>query len=439
VDSLPETPRIGDHNCKTGEDELPPTRINSSVSDLSVYASTIPSKNTQEIFNIVCNQLHLTTVDPLSALISRTFCDERLALHFFHCGGIEDLQVEPFETLPAWRDLAIFKLLFHVESDSFTALVGMDLSDYPLLAAAVAPPEQESATPGRYETGILSAATQPKTSAVAELRKAIIYALMEPAITIFIKCGIKACEIIDACRHSAPGFYRDYIGLILSCRINEHIIKLVVYVDSQISLLSKLASLASPSVIESFDLPGRLIIGVKRLTYDTLDALAPGDVLLRALFPSFDASLLDATYDPEDSQHSPSAVATWGTSGYKSVYVRVQVRQKSLEIARNPIMSDVDDPEDWEMNPDTHPPDDPVQVGDLELPVVLQLDILKMSLNQISSMQRGYVIELDTPVSSAQLRLVTHGQTIGFAELVSVGEHLGVRILRMAGRYATTT
>jgi type III secretion protein Q len=42
------------------------------------------------------------------------------------------------------------------------------------------------------------------------------------------------------------------------------------------------------------------------------------------------------------------------------------------------------------------------------------------------------VLELQTPVAAAQLKLVTHGQTIGIGELVTVGEHLGVRILKMA-------
>ena len=35
----------------------------------------------------------------------------------------------------------------------------------------------------------------------------------------------------------------------------------------------------------------------------------------------------------------------------------------------------------------------------------------------------------------AQLRLVAHGQTIGYGELVTVGEHLGIRIIRMAHRH----
>jgi type III secretion protein Q len=38
-------------------------------------------------------------------------------------------------------------------------------------------------------------------------------------------------------------------------------------------------------------------------------------------------------------------------------------------------------------------------------------------------------------VADAQLRLVAHGQTIGYGELVTVGEHLGIRIIRMAHRH----
>jgi len=69
--------------------------------------------------------------------------------------------------------------------------------------------------------------------------------------------------------------------------------------------------------------------------------------------------------------------------------------------------------------------------------VQFEIDTLALPLSQVAALRRGYVIELDTPVTDARIKLVAHGQTIGHGELVSVGEHLGIRITGMA--YASDT
>lgn len=76
--------------------------------------------------------------------------------------------------------------------------------------------------------------------------------------------------------------------------------------------------------------------------------------------------------------------------------------------------------------------DDAIDLGELDLPVQFEVDTIALPLSQLCALRPGYVLELQTPVAEAQLKLVAHGQTIGFGELVTVGEHLGVRILRMA-------
>ena len=74
----------------------------------------------------------------------------------------------------------------------------------------------------------------------------------------------------------------------------------------------------------------------------------------------------------------------------------------------------------------------PIDIGELDLPVQFEVDTVALPLSQLYALRPGYVLELSTPVAEAQLKLVTHGQTIGYGELVTVGEHLGIRILRMA-------
>ena len=74
----------------------------------------------------------------------------------------------------------------------------------------------------------------------------------------------------------------------------------------------------------------------------------------------------------------------------------------------------------------------PIDIGELDLPVQFEVDTVALPLSQLYALRPGYVLELPTPVAEAQLKLVTHGQTIGYGELVTVGDHLGIRILRMA-------
>jgi type III secretion protein Q len=70
-------------------------------------------------------------------------------------------------------------------------------------------------------------------------------------------------------------------------------------------------------------------------------------------------------------------------------------------------------------------------IAELQLPVAFEVDTARITLNELASIQPGYVIELDRPLASAAVRLVCHGQTIGHGQLVAVGDQLGIRIVRM--------
>jgi len=100
-----------------------------------------------------------------------------------------------------------------------------------------------------------------------------------------------------------------------------------------------------------------------------------------------------------------------------------------------PTMSETEEEAEEEAAPFT--PTSPPDIGELDLPVQFEIDTLALPLSQVAALRRGYVIELDTPVTDARIKLVAHGQTIGHGELVSVGEHLGIRITGMA--YASDT
>ncbi|NOK45584.1 YscQ/HrcQ family type III secretion apparatus protein [Burkholderia thailandensis] len=76
---------------------------------------------------------------------------------------------------------------------------------------------------------------------------------------------------------------------------------------------------------------------------------------------------------------------------------------------------------------------EPADLGDVELPVHVELDTLSLSIAELAALRPGYVLELPLAARDAPVRLVAYGQMIGGGRLVAVGAHLGVRIDRMAG------
>ncbi|MEO6921863.1 MAG: type III secretion system cytoplasmic ring protein SctQ [Collimonas sp.] len=75
-----------------------------------------------------------------------------------------------------------------------------------------------------------------------------------------------------------------------------------------------------------------------------------------------------------------------------------------------------------------------IDVGQLEIPVHLEIVTLNLPIAQIAALEPGCILELPVPVDDAQIRLVSHGQVLAFGELVAVGGQLGLQIHRMAER-----
>ncbi|WP_337690220.1 type III secretion system cytoplasmic ring protein SctQ [Mycetohabitans sp. B46] len=171
-------------------------------------------------------------------------------------------------------------------------------------------------------------------------------------------------------------------------------------------------------------LPGRLIVGFRTLTISALDRIAAGDVVLRAAWS--DVSTL-VTQDATPIH----ATAAWGTPGLLRIHAKVEISGRQFTILQDPYMTDDVDtsPGNETLTSDTR--DEVINVGELELPIQLEIDTIALPLSEIYALRAGYVLELTNPVESVQVKLVAHGRTIGYAELVSVGDHLGVRILRM--------
>ncbi|MBN3807169.1 YscQ/HrcQ family type III secretion apparatus protein [Paraburkholderia sp. Ac-20336] len=173
--------------------------------------------------------------------------------------------------------------------------------------------------------------------------------------------------------------------------------------------------------VSGIAVPGRLTIGEKAMSVTKLDSLRPGDVLLRAVSEPVAALLRHAA-------EAARAQVVWGRYGTRQLRVPVDLTQQKMTLTEDPTMS-----HDTRFSaPLTDSIDSPVGISDLDLPLKLEIDTVSMPVAQLSALRAGYVLELPTQVPDARVRLVTYGQTIGFGELVSVGDHLGVRLLRLS-------
>ena len=74
-------------------------------------------------------------------------------------------------------------------------------------------------------------------------------------------------------------------------------------------------------------------------------------------------------------------------------------------------------------------------LGELELPLRFEIETVSIALSDLEAIEPGYVIEFDTPVSQARLRLVSCGMVIGEADLITVGNRLGARITHLVPRH----
>lgn len=70
-------------------------------------------------------------------------------------------------------------------------------------------------------------------------------------------------------------------------------------------------------------------------------------------------------------------------------------------------------------------------MADIEVDLHFELEVLSTPLAELAAMRPGYVLELPVPAAQACVSLVVGGQVVGRAELVSIGDRLGARILEL--------
>lgn len=367
---------------------------------------------------------HPLAIKPPVARAARLFCDSRLPQALQQLVGVEDWEATLDNGHHEWLEPALIKLAHPKGHVSIT----FDLASYPALKPVV-----QSQSAGEAE--------QANTNNAQALRVAIANILIQPVLSVLAATGLGDLRLIRleriANRETLHNSRRNDIPTIdISFTHETRRHAAMVVLDTPLLELPERFFAQFYAQTQSFQLPqehpwlahvrlpGRLIVGFRTLTISTLNRITAGDVILRAAWS--DASSLVIKGDTP-----PHAIAAWGTPGLLRIHAKVEISGRQLTILQDPYMTDDVDtsPGNETLTSDTR--DEVINVGELELPIQLEIDTIALPLSEIYALRAGYVLELTDPVESVQVKLVTHGRTIGYAELVNVGDHLGVRILRM--------
>lgn len=382
-------------------------------------------------------RLPLRAISPVAARTSRLVCDARTAWALQRVPGIDAWRAalrdgssdSSAPTSDVFRQPGMLELV-HPAGPIY---VTFDLAEHPSLDIAAWP--AESSAPA-------------SSDGQRALRAAVASLLLEPLLQRLAALGLSGLRVARLLRGAgqlitrgdAAPFALSFTlegrryaadvtlgATVLSALENLPAAQSGKFVHATLPHAASAIAVATHALLPDCLIPGRAILGARRLPVRTLRALMPGDVLLRSL-----ASSSLPLADGAAQSAAATAIAAWGTPGLTRLHASVAIEGQMLTIIKEPTMTDELEPVrlDDSLAPDQ--PENPIDIGELDLPVQFEVDTVALPLSQLYALRPGYVLELPTPVADAQLKLVTHGQTIGYGELVTVGEHLGVRILRMA-------
>jgi type III secretion protein Q len=338
----------------------------------------------------------LPALAPALARMQRLSLDERLSALLAHSFGVKGWTVGlryPFETRRAMLVTLRWGLreaCFALDADQHLALSSLIAGD---------------------------AAIQPA------LRTAVCALLLEPLVTAFTSLGMDGVEI--AAFELAATTPANEPCCSLAFQLGARTIDAVlVHIDAEwLQALERLVAqqcLPFAAHVSGIAVPGRLLIGERNISMAALDSLRTGDVILRAVPPPL-AALYRGDADSARLQ------VVWGRYGTRQLRAPARISAHSLTLEEDPVMN-----HEIQSNvPLTDSIDAPVDISQLDLPLKLEIDTISLPVAQLSALRTGYVLELPTPLSTARIRLVTYGQTVGFGELVSVGDHLGVRVVQL--------
>ncbi|AOK62797.1 type III secretion protein [Burkholderia ubonensis] len=362
--------------------------------------------------------LPLPACSAFDAALARIVADARLAAWLAR-----------FPALSGWRAATDERPRFErpgvldLRWNGATARVAIDLAAFPALDVVAAP------------------ALDARGDASVSLRTALASALLAPLVAAFAAAGLDGVTIGGL--RAAPPAALDATRCVLSFALDGAPLRCAL-LDASMPWLDALAARLrgerlpdAAGLLARVRLPGRVRLGSRRLPLAVLRSLRPGDVLLDLAPAALGAA------------RAGSLHAWWGARRATQWHATVLIEGTTMTMIETPDTADdldepivagdlpagspADSPAD---PPDDDAPDvapEPADLGDVDLPVHVEIDTLSLSIAELAALRPGYVLELPLAARDVPVRLVAYGQAIGGGRLVAVGAHLGVRIDRMAG------
>lgn len=177
---------------------------------------------------------------------------------------------------------------------------------------------------------------------------------------------------------------------------------------------------ALPPALATLALPTTLRLRTRHATPALLRTLRAGDVLLG--WPAAPGLEPHATLD--------RATLLWGAANGHAVHARARIDSRNVILESHPATMSHDPDLSLRAAPDAAAT--PIDVSDVELPVHIEVVTVNLPIGQIAALQPGYLLTLPVALADADIRLVAHGQTLAFGELVAIGDQLGLHIRRIA-------
>ncbi|MEW6343399.1 MAG: type III secretion system cytoplasmic ring protein SctQ [Pseudomonadota bacterium] len=345
----------------------------------------------------------LPRIDHETARLTRLLCDARLVDRLAQIGITNWRVSHDTRSVPrsaCWIDL---------QHGSARTSFAVDLTVYPALASAVS----EAITVDDVEAG-------------ASLRCAVVALLLEPLLAALDSLGAADVDVCGLRRYELTkptlSLSFTHAGRLVECRLGS--------VDSGWKTLLErhinLHRVPFANRVSEINVPGYFCVGEKTLSIQALNGLRPGDVILRAV-PQDWRTLL------EGADAAISTQIVWGPPGAHQLLTGVKLEGSRLVITTEPSMTYNNERTDAaHLDVDTAG-----SLDDLDLPVKFEIETVTLPLVQLSALRAGYVLELPGTLRDARVRLVSYGQLIGFGELVTVGEQLGVRVVQMFSGHDT--
>jgi len=354
--------------------------------------------------------LPLLACNAFDAALARIVADARLAAWLARFPALSDWRAAPGEP-PRFERPGVLDLRLN----GATARVAIDLAAFPALDVVAA---TTSDAPG---------------DASVSLRTALASTLLTPLVAAFAAAGLDDVTIgglravdpaaLDATR-CVLSFALD--GAPMRCALLD---ARTPWLDALAARLRRERTGDTARLLACIRLPGRVRLGSRALPLSVLRSLRPGDVLLDMAPAALGAARAGPLH------------AWWGARRATQWHATVLIEGTTMTMTETPdTADDLDEPIVAGDLPAVAPDEDaplaapePAALGDVDLPVHVEIDTLSLSIAELAALRPGYVLELPLAARDVPVRLVAYGQAIGGGRLVAVGAHLGVRIDRMAG------